>query len=172
MSSQQNLQKFLRLRDEKIAQFNSKRITLEAFHDSIYGSLVQLKIKPVLKPRTRVDAIQNYFYWSTFIERKLILEKRLSHYNLGSIELLRDSLRLFIKRRDRSISFFFEKISLSSNQIELVDDVVVRVALDEFYVFCEKELITNKFNPSKTKEKIDLYTSTFVVYPYTLLNKK
>lgn len=125
------LVQFKTFRDEKIEQLNKGKITPEEFHDYIYGYLVRTKLKPTMKPKNRDQAIQNYYYWTSYIERKIITEERLSHNNLGSTDQLNEILRIFIKRIEKSLIFLFVENEETPFKIESLSKKSIKITLND-----------------------------------------
>jgi hypothetical protein len=166
-----NLLQFVEFRREKINLLNVGKITPEDFHDYIYGFITRTKLKPYMKPKNRQQALQSYYYWTSFIERKIVIEEKLLHYNIGSIDLLRESIKIFIKRRDKAVSFLLGDLKEKPNSIEFISKNNVRILTKD-----NQELISSGTvlfdlginKPLIHKEIKDNYTRLFVQFLDTL----
>lgn len=162
-----NLIQFKQFREEKILQLNRGRITPEEFHDYIYGFLVRTKIKPTMKPKNRQQALQNYYYWTSYIERKIIIEEKLVHYNIGSIEQLRESIKIFIKRREKALSYLFVDLNEKPIEISALSEKSIKIKLKdghELYASADilVEMKLNKMVASN--EESSNYSRLFVLF--------
>lgn len=122
---------FIEFRTKKLALLNSGKITPDDFHDYIHGFLIKTKIKPVIKIKNRQQAIQSYYYWTSFIERKIIIEQKLAHFDIGSVELLRESIRLLVKRKEKTILFILNEIKEKAVSIEKISEKSAIITLKD-----------------------------------------
>jgi hypothetical protein len=162
-----NLTQFKEFRDQKIDQLNKGRITPEEFHDYIYGFLVRTKIKPTMKPKNRQQALQNYYYWTSYIERKIIIEQKLVHYNMGSLDQLREAIKIFTKRREKALSFLFLDLKEKPLDIEGFSEKSIKIILkDGHELYSSTEFLSEmQLNKSMISNgKISNYSRLFVLF--------
>lgn len=162
-----NLKQFVDFRKEKIELLNVGKIDPEDFHDYIYGFLMRTKIKPVMKPKNRQQALQSYYYWTSFIERKIVIEQKLSHYNVGSIELLKHAVKIFIKRREKILDYIFNDLKEKPTLVEIISPKSVKITLKdghELHASTEQVKDLNLPNPSIYKLSYKNYCRLFITF--------
>ena len=159
------LDQFIAFRSEKIALLNLGKIDPEEFHDYIYGFLFRTKIKPTVKPKNRKQALQSYYYWISYIERKIVTEDKMIRYNIGSISMLKESLRILLKRQDKIVLYITKDLKEEVVSIYAVSDVIYKITTKSgLELTASSEIIGELSNKvtNKIEAKSDTYTNFFL----------
>lgn len=125
------LTNFQEFRLKKIQQLEEKRLTPSDLSNSIFGFVVKHHLKPGAKAQNSEQVLMNYYYWMTFIERKVIMEENLISLGLGTEEQLIQSVRIYVKRRDKMVSRLIAELGVKPLR-------VVQIGKDCFeFIFAE-----------------------------------
>jgi hypothetical protein len=135
-----SLTSFQEFRQDKINLFEDKKITADDFSDATFGFVIKSHVKPSTKAQNRAQVLLNYYYWTTFAERKVSMEEHLIKMGLGSPDQLHQSVQTYLKRRDKLIGKLLSelkekparinKISKSQFELHLTTGEVIYVGIE------------------------------------------
>jgi hypothetical protein len=161
-----NLKEF---RKKQLVLLEDKKITAEEFSHSNYGFITKTHIHSVTKANSREQVLINYYYWLSFVERKIVLEEHLIAQDLGSTDLLLQAVRLYIKRRDKMIFRLISELKERPKSMYYLSDNVVEIVLqDDTILYASKEIIEEMkedVRDKKTSPNNQTYLNKFIL-PY------
>lgn len=162
---------FKDFRHKKLIELEDKKISQIEFANSTFGFIIKNHIKAMIKPKNKQQVLQNYLYWLTFAERKITMETHLIKLGLGTVEELKQSVNIYVKRRDKTIIKLFNEfkekpkdvVQVSNNLFEIIlsDGTVLFASLDTI-----KEL--NFLTTGMRSPSAPIYTDSFIT-PYLIL---
>lgn len=163
-----SLTSFQEFRQNKINLFEEKKISADDFTDATFGFVLKSHVKPSTKAQNRSQILLNYYYWTTFAERKVSMEEHLIKMGLGSLDQLRQSVQTYLKRRDKLVSKLLSELkekplklnNISPNQFEvfLTTGEVIYASLE---VITELKLEVKESNKAKFPNYCNKFITPF-----------
>jgi hypothetical protein len=157
MMAKINLSALNSLRLEKLKMLEEQRLNIDDFANATFGFLVKNHVKPVSKPHNKTMVLTNYIYWVTYIERKIALERALISVGLGSEELLRQAMKLYLKRRDKMVIRLLGQLKEDVREIYSINDKFVEIILSNQMVIHTTKNALKEINVSPTIAKDTIY---------------
>ena len=122
-----SLVSFQEFRQKQIDLFEDKKISSNDLADATFGFVTKSHIKPSTKAQNRSQVLLNYYYWTTFVERKVSMGEHLIKMELGTLDQLHQTVQTYLKRRDKLVEKLLSELKekptlinrISPNQFEI-----------------------------------------------------
>lgn len=159
---------FQEFRLKKIQQLEDKKLSAEDLSNSVFGFIVKYHIKPGAKAQNEEQVLLNYYYWMSFIERKVTMEEHLLSVGLGTEEQLFQSVRIYVKRRDKMVSRLIAELGIKPLRVVKLGKDCFEFIFSEGFVLHGSSDIIIEAGISVTQDGISIwpaYSSKFIL-PY------
>jgi hypothetical protein len=97
------LASFQEFRQIKMNLYEDKKISSDDLADATFGFVTKSHIKPTTKAQNKSQVLLNYYYWTTFVERKISMGEHLIKMELGTLDQLHQTVQTYLKRRDKLV---------------------------------------------------------------------